>query len=168
MGTTFCIPGNIKQQYLPFVLNPKSSSKLNKNASHSNELTSGGAQYFSFRNRDKSKYKAGFGRLQVCPSSITNADFGSYFSKDVSFMSLYAELTKKDRTSAGLTMDDIFDAIPGVQVREFLPDTKLDQCINFFGDMLQSVKDLWSSSKDKEKESKGAGGGKLKEKNSEG
>lgn len=149
------------------MLNPKSSSKLNKNASHSNELTSGGAQYFSFRNRKESKYAAGFGRLQVCPSSITNADFGSYFSKDVSFMSLYAELTKKDRTKTGLTMDDIFDAIPGVQVREFLPDTKLDQCINFFGDMLQSVKDLWSSNKDKEKQ-QGKDGKQLQEKSSEG
>lgn len=85
-----------------------------------------GAQYFSFRNRNKSKYKAGFGRLQVCPSSLTNVNFGSYVNEDISFKTLYGEISKKNRTKSALVVDDIFNALPGVQIREFLPDTKLD------------------------------------------
>jgi len=150
MSTLFQIPGNIKQQYLPFVLKP--GSRLNQPATKSNELTGGiGAQYFSFRNRDQSRYASGMGRLQVCPSALTNPDFGSHFLNDISFKTLYGDLHKANRGKSPLTVEDILNQMPGVQIREFLPDTKLDQCINFFGDMLQSVKELWSDGDEAQK-----------------
>ena len=36
-------------------------------------------------------------------------------------------------SAAQVTLDDIFNNIPAIQIREFLPDTKLDQCPNFSG-----------------------------------
>ena len=40
-------------------------------------------------------------------------------------------------------MDDLFDAMPGIQIREFLPDTRLDQAFNMFSSIiLDTLKDL--------------------------
>lgn len=68
---------------------------------------------------------------------------------DISFKLLYQigndNLAKKD----SLTIKNVLDHIPGVQIREFLPDTRLDQCINLFSDMMSNVMKLAAkSSKD--------------------
>lgn len=42
-------------------------------------------------------------------------------------------------------MKDVLNSIPGVQIREFLPDTRLDQCINLFVDLISNMTKLFSS-----------------------
>lgn len=125
------IAGNIKQQYLPFVLKP--GSNINHNVNGDRELTDG-PQFFSFRNKDASKYSAGFGRLNICPSVMKTPDFGMLFNKDISNRLLYDYDTK-----AKITIDSFFNMLPGVQIREFQVDSKLDQFLNLFYDIFKSV-----------------------------
>lgn len=110
------IPGTIKTQYSPFLLDPKGGTS---------------AQQFSFRKN-----------LNICPTVVKEN-----FSKDIAHMLTYGPGTSKD----SLTFNTLLNDIPGIQIREFLPDTKLDQTINFFGEIIDKVKDMWSD-KDKKKE----------------
>lgn len=125
------IAGNIKQQYLPFVLKPKSN--LNGNINGDRELTDG-PQFFSFRNKKADEYSAGFGRLNVLPSVIRQPDFGLFFDKDISNQLLY-DYNSKEK----ITIDSFFNKIPGVQIREFQVDSKLDQFLNLFYDIFKSA-----------------------------
>lgn len=73
---------------------------------------------------------------------------------DISFKLLYNK--KKidgDSETYQITVNDLLDAIPGVQIREFLPDTRLDQCINMFTDFISSMTKLFSNEKDSSSES---------------
>ena len=40
------------------------------------------------------------------------------------------------------------NTIPGVQIREFLPDTRLDGCINMFCDLFKNMTKLFSGDDD--------------------
>lgn len=129
------IPGNIKQQYLPFVLKP--DNPLNGNAENSSVLKAGGqgAQCFSFRRKSYADdYKAGFGLLNICPSTFREAEFGNFLAQDISFRTLFSETEARS-----ITADDIMNSIPGIQIREYLPDTRLDQVFNLFGDILSKA-----------------------------
>ncbi|MBP5784264.1 MAG: hypothetical protein J6W16_01600 [Methanobrevibacter sp.] len=39
----------------------------------------------------------------------------------------------------------MLNCIPGVSIREFLPDTRLDQCINMFVDLVSNMTKLFTS-----------------------
>ena len=80
------IRGNIRQQYLPFVLEPKSN--INASVSDDSSLTDG-PQFFSFRNKKADQYNGGFGRLNICPSVMSSPEFGMFFNKDISNKLLY-------------------------------------------------------------------------------
>lgn len=88
-------------------------------------------QMFSFRDK-----------LNICPSSVRDN-----FNLDIANKLTYAP---GDGTSS-VSFNTILQQLPGIQIREFLPDTKLDQTINFFGEIIDTVKDMWSD-KDKKKE----------------
>lgn len=133
------IPGNIRQQYLPFVLKP--DSNLNANIKDNRDLTDG-PQFFSFRNKKADQYKAGFGRLNICPSVMRSPEFGLYFNKDISNKLLY-DYDSKDP----ITIDSFFNQLPGIQIREFQVDSKLDQFINLFFELFQSAKGLFKEFK---------------------
>lgn len=128
------IRGNIRQQLLPFVLKP--SSDINSNVNEFN--LKDGPQYFSFRNKEADKYKAGFGRLNICPSVLNSPEFGLYFNKDISNQLLY-DYNSKDK----ITIDSFLNQLPGVQVREFQVDSKLDQFVNLFFDLFQSAASIF-------------------------
>lgn len=128
------IAGNIKQQYLPFVLRP--GSNLNSNINGDRELTDG-PQFFSFKNKNPDKFKAGFGRLNICPSSVFSPEFEMFFNKDISNRLLY------DYTSlAPVTIDSVFNQLPSIQIREYQVDSKLDQFLNVFYDVFSSLGDI--------------------------
>lgn len=89
---------------------------------------------------------------------------------DLSFKMLYSKkridnktriVTNKDGTKSevnndcAITVDELLNAIPGIQIREFLPDTRLDQCINLFTDFISSMTKLFTDDK-KEGESSGS------------
>ena len=114
----FQIPGNIKQQFMPWVLNP--SSPLNGKAKASNDV-SGSPQFFTYKNSNMS-VTSGTGKLNFIPSSIDAIQI----KDDISFKLLYGPSDEYLKKRKSITVQDIFNTIPGVQIREFLPDTRLD------------------------------------------
>ena len=126
------VPGNIKQQYLPFVLNPKCKEYTEKyEKSEGIDLKTMPAQYFSFKKPlNPGIYKAGFGRLNVCPSSLTSDLFAKLIQSDISFRSLHGHGANLMTTTDGLDAWTIINSLPSVQVREYLPDLKIDQLMN--------------------------------------
>ena len=125
------IPGNIKQLYLPFVLDPNNNT-LNKYASDSKSIDQNArAQFFSFKPRAKViNDKAGL--LNICPSSLRDANFGKFLQEDISFKTLF-------NGKESITIDPMLNSIPGIQIREYLPDTRLDQLFNPFSDVISAV-----------------------------
>lgn len=70
--------------------------------------------------------------MNICPSIMRTPDFGMYFNKDISNRLLYGYESKDT-----VTIDNFFDMLPGVQIREFQVDSKLDQFLNFFYDIFK-------------------------------
>lgn len=134
----FCIPGNIKQQYLPWVLNPKAA--INQTVFSSNDLDKPNVapQYFSFRyvkSRD-----AGSAQLGIFPQSflkLMKTDIGNRL------LPTYNSNYKGDQVN----LDAFLKAIPGIQIREFLPDTRLDQMLNIFANIISGIAKLFNESK---------------------
>lgn len=139
----FRIPGNVKMQMLPFVLNPEKKSTVEKNTENDKQsvetsqnikITSNirssvdfagktvHAQIFSFKNVYK-HYNNCDAKAQInfLPSTINR------LNNDISFKMLY----DKNNNLPNITVDTILDNIPAIQIREFLPDTFLDQMLNF-------------------------------------
>lgn len=124
-------PGNIKQYILPFVLDPNNT--LNSKQSD----YSGKPQFFSFRNPNgqNTSAKTSFGsnncaKLQICPSTISN------LTKDISYQMLF---NKPEEGNAPITIDSLFEQLPAIQIREFLPDSRLDQFLDFSKNILESA-----------------------------
>ena len=123
----FSIPGNIKQSFLPFVLNPDATiNQFGKDSALFNASAKvASPQLFTYKNDEESPGGTailGFYPATSCPdvAYVTNK---SGLDKDLSFKLLYGRDEKSKRS---LTIDDIISTIPGVSIREFLPDTRLD------------------------------------------
>ena len=71
---------------------------------------------------------------------------------DISLKLSYARGDDGKPSNNSITLSKLLNDIPGVQIREFLPDTRLDQCINLFVDMMKGMKKLFSGEKDSSKE----------------
>lgn len=139
----FSIPGNIKQMNLPFVLDPKQSLNTYEYKEAKNVI--GIPQVFSFRN---TKEMINRGLLNICPTSLKNK-----FIDDISFRYLYND-NAAEKTSDGtkntdnISINTILNTIPGIQIREFLPDTRLDQALDFFSNLIQGVLNLFKNDKE--------------------
>lgn len=135
------IPGNIKQSLAPFITDP--GNKINQPQTDSLGLKGATPQFFSFR---PNKMNGKIGLLNICPSS-----FSKYMENDISYKLLYSRNQSDGTMEAGssVTAKNIFDSVPTIQIREFLPDTALDQLINFVLGLLQAVDELKVAVKDK-------------------
>ena len=130
MGLTI-VEGNVKQQMLPFVLNP--SAALNKNGDAYRDRRAD-AQYFTFRN-NSTYMMSGKGILNFCPKSMKD-----YFDKDISYQLTYKyNKDNKNAPAQQVTFNSILDNIPAIQIREYLPDTALEQGINFFVSLIKQI-----------------------------
>lgn len=134
MGTFNVIPGNIKQQMMPFVLDPNGTLFTSENGCDGVSMCD--PQYFTFRNNTRYMW-SGKGQLNFCPTSCKK-----HFDNDIANKLLY-RYNQADNAGQPITFNSLLDNIPGIQIREYIPDTALDQCINFFIDMFQSVKSLF-------------------------
>lgn len=124
------LDGNIKQRLIPFVIKPEMDINSSEVSQSSNK---GYPQLFTFRSNDYFKSAPASderARLQLYPSS-----FEKYFSKDISYQMLYQRDYKKEK----VTLNYLLDSIPGIQIREYLPDIKLDQVINFINEIIDAV-----------------------------
>ena len=60
--------------------------------------------------------------IKFYPSSLDNVKIND----DISLKLLYGADNSGILTPSSITMQSLLDHIPGVQIREFLPDTRLD------------------------------------------
>ena len=133
------IPGNIKQVFLPYVQNKESQLNKLQNAGDLKSAKASDVQVFTYKYLADQKL-----RLNFCPK-----DFAEAVKNDISYRLKYQYpfLNDGDFTSA---LDDnipgmVFNTIPSMTIREYLPDTRLDQCINMFKDFFSSMGKAFSS-----------------------
>ena len=117
------IDGNIKQQFLPFVLNP-SSAEPNPKSSFIYYPS-----IFSFKNIVNNQTA---GKLNICPHSIRN------LYDDIAYKSLFTNNTQHEN----FNINTLYDSIPSIQIREYIPDTKLDQAVTLMASILDSFTDI--------------------------
>lgn len=127
------IPGNIKQEFIPFLLNP--DAKINQHVENSINLAGAAPQYFTFKTNQSSIDDGGIGVLGLFPNSFSEINL----KKDLSYRMLYGR--NADGTinpgSKEVTLTDILNAFPSIQIREYMPDSRLDQVLNFFTEMFK-------------------------------
>lgn len=73
---------------------------------------------------------------------MRSSEFGLLFNKDISNQLLYDY-----NSTEPITIDRFFNQLPGMQIREFQVDAKLDQFINLFFELFQSAKGLFKEFK---------------------
>ena len=137
MAISFSVPGNIRQKMLPFVIDPNNEiNKLDVNIGSSvkSYKNVGTPQWFTFR--ESSDVKENSMKLQLWPSTLTDSRFEKYFKKDISYELMYGPDYKNEDE---LKLKDLIECIPGVQIREFLPDTKFDQLTNLVVDLFSRL-----------------------------
>lgn len=71
-----------------------------------------GSQWFSFKKKN-GIFPAGLGRIQICPSSLTDPRFGNYFNQDISYKLLYGNRDYVN-TKKSITVDDVFETLPTI------------------------------------------------------
>lgn len=116
---------------LPFVLNPNAA--LNKEGT--GYRSNSDPQYFTYKNTSKHMW-SGKAQLNFCPTSIQK-----HFNEDIGNKLIYSSNDSKSSVEFNYLLNDI----PGVQIREYIPDTALDQLISFFTSMMKSVMSLFGS-----------------------
>ena len=131
MASFFNIPGNIKQGFLPFCLDP--NAPINSKFTETDKFDkSFSPQIFSFRPSTKTMY-AGYpcGILTPYPSSMKR-----YVREDIG-----NKLTYERGEKTSVAFNSLMEEIPGIQIREYLPDSRLDQVLNLFS----AFADGWST-----------------------
>lgn len=139
------IPGNITTQMNPFVVNPGNKiTQPTEDAGFGTTVINGTPQLFSFRRSPEVKQT-----LNFCPSS-----FETYFNSDISLQQLITPYSSEKTP----TFNTFLNHIPGIVIREYIPDTALEQTINFFIKLGREVMQLFGA--------KGIGKGLKQEENS--
>ncbi len=136
------IPGNIKQQCLPFVLNP--NNPLHENFKTSDSIQGAYPQLFTFRSSPlwgpRSADGKDVGILNFIPSS-----FKRYMEEDISFQLLNGfHVMDGIRNDMPITPHVIFSELPAIQIREYLPDTQLDQTLILFTKMFSDIQTMFT------------------------
>lgn len=152
----FSIPGTVKNAFLPFLLNPFEETgdvKHDELAQYEVKLEDkfypkidngtldkdckNKQQLFSFK--DCANNQMAFGKIQIYPKS-----FDKLISQDISYKSLY-DMNINSYKYENFELNSLLNKIPCIQIREFLPDTRLDQTINMMSEVFQFFKNGYSS-----------------------
>ena len=133
------IPGNIKQMYLPFVLNPKNGlhkaeityadagAKADRQASGLDNVT---PQLFSFSyNKIKAEEP---GIIHIAPQAFYDSSITKIANDDVSYNLLYTGYTESVKKQTRIEVKTLLDDIPSIQIREYLQDAKLNMVFDLF------------------------------------
>lgn len=134
VNVNFTLFGDIKQRYLPFVINPEAISRSLNDSTAGNKI-----QLFSFKGK---KPDVDSMQLNIVPES-----YKKIFNEDIANQLLYPR--KYWHGNRNITFDNILEYMPTIEIREFLPDTKLEQFLDFFGKILDVLMDKITGSKDK-------------------
>ena len=95
-------------------------------------------QIFSFKKPEQD------GKINICPKSIEQ-----YITNDISYQSII-----KPYTSADIDINTLFNSIPSLQIREFLPDTRLEQALNFFNKIIETMTSVTKAVADEKEKAK--------------
>lgn len=121
---------------LPFVLRPGAEICKIEDPSSGK---SAAPQIFTFRSKEDYSKDNPPGILNFCPTAVKKN-----INDDISMQLIYDHsVTGKEANKKRLTYNSLVKNLPGLQIREFLPDTALDQCINFFTDMVSNISQLF-------------------------
>ena len=127
------IPGNIKQMYLPFVLNPKNglhNAKITYADAGANAdrqasgLDNASTQFFSYCKMQKGN----IGTIHIAPQSVYDTALDA--NKDISYELLYSG--QNQYVQRRITIQTLLDSIPSIQIREYLQDAKLNMVFDLF------------------------------------
>ena len=117
---------NIKQQLLPFVLDP--SNKINRDniGSGPGESTEGTPQIFSFRTKDNKEDKQGLINIFPDVRDQFNLDIGTQL-----LLNKYLkDLGKEEGGGGGVSLKRILNYLPGIQIREYTQQTRLESLLS--------------------------------------
>ena len=103
-------------------------------------LPSEDPQIFSF------KKSTLHGKINICPKSIEQ-----YITSDISYNSL---LNPDPSSKSNININTLFNSIPGLQIREFLPDTRLEQALNFFNKIIETMTSVTKAVADEKEKAK--------------
>ena len=127
------IPGNIKQMYLPFVLNPKNGlhnaeityADAGANADRqASGLDNASTQFFSYCKMQKGN----IGTIHIAPQSVYDTALDA--NKDISYELLYSG--QNQYVQRRITIQTLLNSIPSIQIREYLQDAKLNMVFDLF------------------------------------
>ena len=127
------IPGNIKQMYLPFVLNPKNGlhkaeikyADTGANADRqASGLDNASTQFFSYCKMQKGN----IGTIHIAPQSVYDTALDA--NKDISYELLYSG--QNQYVQRRITIQTLLNSIPSIQIREYLQDAKLNMVFDLF------------------------------------
>lgn len=134
------IPGNIKQMYLPFVLNPFNPIHSSPIKYDGTAVSGAGASYtpfFSFRpipevGEGITTAQDSFGFLHIAPNSFYKRSYAG-FNQDIGNLLIYSSLyDTRHGNSTTANAKDILLNIPFIGIREYQQDAKLNLLLNLF------------------------------------
>ena len=163
------IPGNIKQMYLPFMLDPSNDifktpvkyegAEDGASADTKPVTASGHTQYFSFKPNQvpeatpdaNCEFAVGSGGLlRIAPHAYYSKQFLNA-KDDISYKSLYeSTYVDYDQPKSQVTPQNMLDDMPDIDIREYLQDAKLNMVFDLFQSFGNGMSDgLTSGENDK-------------------
>ena len=149
----FSIPGNVKQGFLPFCLDP--SATINSSMLQGSDLKSAKPQIFSFRPYTLDNAQE-YPRAEITPYP---ASMKRYIRDDIGSKLIYDNSCWD--FGAELSFNRLMDNMPGIQIREYLPDSRMDQVLNTFSAFMDGFSFAMNDASGEEVES-GTDGFKVK------
>ena len=130
------IPGNIKQMYLPFVLNPKNGLhkaeiKYADTGANADRQASGLDNVRTQRFSYKTKQEDYVGNIHIAPQTFYDSSTTTIVNNDISYSLLYTRQVQEKKQSS-VEIDTLLDSIPSIQIREYLQDAKLNMVFDLF------------------------------------
>ena len=131
MGAFLNIPGNIKQASLPFNLD--SDAPINAGYINADSGYTAQPQLFTFRTSDDVKnYSGPLGIITPYPHSLARC-----INDDIGYkLTFSGGVRGSNENDSGpgniITMEKFLNMVPYIQIREYLPDARLDQVLNAF------------------------------------
>lgn len=151
MSSYLNIPKNVKQYFLPFVLDP--NNPINSTLIQDEENNGGTTQVFSFKpstlytNR-LTPFEPAAGFIRIAPSSYY-AKMHS-LNKDISYQTLYKY--QKDQSKiidpSSVSVIETLNNTPSIIIREYLQNSKLDMVVDFLKNSFQMLTTGWQHGKE--------------------
>lgn len=122
---SFLTTDNIKQQLLPFVLDPKNEINTTDIGSNTKD-PKGTPQLFSFRPGEKKEDEKGLINIFPDVRNQFNLDIGTQL-----LLNKYLKDLGKEGGGGGISLNRILNNLPGIQIREYTQQTRLESVLSY-------------------------------------